>query len=39
MTEMKQSDIIVNHNVSSIVEVSDQYHCNILQYNISIPVK
>ena len=39
MTEMKQSHIILNHNVSSIVEVSDQYQCNILQNNISIPVK
>ena len=26
---MKRSHIILNHNVSSIVDVSDQYQCNI----------
>ena len=29
MKEMKQSHLILNHNVFSIVEVSDQYECNI----------
>ena len=29
MSEMKQSHIILNHNVSFIVEVSDQYQCSI----------
>ena len=30
---MKQSQIILNYNVSSIVEVSDQYQWNI--YNVT----
>ena len=37
MTEMKQSHIILNHNVSSIVEVSDQYQCNIFNVTFQSP--